>query len=442
MNEKISLISLGCAKNLINSEQMLALLTEAGYEFTDDCYDADVGIVNTCGFIDSAKMEAIENILKLADAKENGSLRKIIVTGCLAQRYQDELMREMPEVDAVLGVGNYEDIVYAVRRVLGNDEKFSLYGSIDIPVEETGRIVSTGPGWAYIKIAEGCDNRCAYCIIPYLRGRFRSRPMEKIIEEARELASIGVKELIVVAQDITRYGTDNYGKRSLSALLRELVKIDGIEWIRLHYLYPDEFDDELIETIANEDKILKYLDIPIQHINTPILKRMNRRGTGDEIRVLFKKLREKMPNLVLRTSLIAGLPGEGDAEFEELCEFLREAKIERAGVFPYSPEEGTPAAKMDRPDTETAQRRADMILNLQAEIMDKFNENRLGDIETVLCEGYDEEIECFWGRSFAESPDIDGRILFSASGAAAGQFIKVRILEDIDGDLFGEAIED
>lgn len=442
MSAKICMIALGCAKNLINSEQMLALLVKEGYELTADMSDADVGIVNTCGFIDSAKMEAIDNIIKLGQEKEAGNLKKIIVTGCLAQRYQDELLSEMPEVDAVLGVGNYDDIVLAVKRVLREDERFSVYGSLDIPVEETDRIVTTGPGWAYIKIAEGCDNRCSFCVIPYLRGKFRSRPMENIIDEAKALAERGVKELIVVAQDITRYGLDMYGRRSLAALLKELCKIEGIEWIRLHYLYPDEFDDELIDTIANEEKILKYLDIPIQHIDNTILKRMNRRGTGDEIRELFSELRERIPGLVLRTSIIAGLPGEGEEEFEALCEYLAEAKIERAGVFPYSPEEGTPAAKMERVDEETAAQRAELILELQARVMDEFNESRLGTIEQVICEGFDEENQCWYGRSYAESPDIDGRILFTAANVSAGDFVTVRLTEDWDGDLYGEAIED
>lgn len=441
MAEKVCLISLGCAKNLINSEQMLALLLQAGYEITDDYENADVGIVNTCGFIDSAKMEAIENILKLGAAKASGGLKKIIVTGCLAQRYKDELLEEMPEVDAVLGVGNYDDIVSAVQRVISDDRKFSMYGSINIPVEETARMVSTGPGWAYVKIAEGCDNRCAFCIIPYLRGKYRSRPMENIIQEVKRLAASGVKELIVVAQDITRYGLDIYGKRSLSELLRELCKIEGIEWIRLHYLYPDEFDDELIEVLASEKKILKYLDIPIQHIDDRILKTMNRRGTGSEIIELLKQLRKEIPGVVIRTSIISGLPGEGEEEFEKLCNFLREAKIERAGVFPYSPEDGTPAAKMDRPDEETANQRAEHILEIQADIMAKFNESRLGTEETVICEGFDQEYQCYYGRSYAESPDIDGRILFSGSSdITPGQFVRVRLEEDWDGDLYGYQI--
>ena len=441
MTEKVCLISLGCAKNLINSEQMLSLLADAGFEMTDDCSDADVGIVNTCGFIESAKMEAIENILRLGEEKKNGRLKKIIVTGCLAQRYKDELLTEMPEVDAVLGVGNFDDIVDTVKRVLAEDDRFSLYGDLNIPVEETDRIISTGPGWAYIKIADGCDNRCAFCVIPQLRGRFRSRPMESIIKEAQGLAENGIKELIVVAQDITRYGVDLYGKRCLAQLLRELCKIDGIEWIRLHYLYPDEFDDELIDVIAGEEKILKYLDIPIQHIDNEILKRMNRRGTGEEIEALFETLRDRIPGLVLRTSLISGLPGEDEAKFEKLCEFLKKAKIERAGVFPYSPEEGTPAALMDRPDEETAMERADIILRLQSDIMDEFNESRLGTEETVICEGFDEEYQCFYGRSYAESPDIDGRILFSAeSGVVPGDFLKILIENEIDGDLYGQQI--
>jgi len=367
---KIALISLGCAKNLVNSEQMLCLLDEAGYEIVDSYEGADVGIVNTCGFIDGAKMEAIENILRLAEAKQEGLLKKIIVTGCLSQRYQKELTDEMPEIDGILGVGSYGDIVKAVESVLESDALFESYGDKDAPVEEFGRIVSTGPNWAYIRIAEGCDNRCSYCAIPDIRGHFRSREMDAVVSEAEALAQSGVRELIVVAQDITRYGTDLYGKRCLSELLRKLCKIEGFTWIRLHYLYPDEIDDELIQTIAEEDKILKYIDLPIQHINDTVLKLMNRRGTGAEIRKLFKKLRDTIPGLVLRTSLIAGLPGEDEAAFEELCEFLREFRIERAGVFAYSPEEGTRAADMERPDEETAERRAELLNEIQTEIMD------------------------------------------------------------------------
>ena len=440
MPYKIGLISLGCAKNQVNSEQMLWLLNEAGYELRPDLDGIDVAIVNTCGFIESAKSEAIDNILELAQLKQEGKIKKIIVTGCLSQRYKDEILNEMPEVDAILGVGSYEEIVSAVERVMQN-EIVALFGDNSAPVEETDRVITTGPGWAYIKIAEGCDNRCAYCVIPDIRGSFRSRPMENILREAAELPGLGIKELIVVAQDITRYGTDLYSRRALPELLEKLCTIDGIEWIRLHYLYPDEIDDELIDVIAKQDKIVKYLDIPIQHINSGILRRMNRRGTGEEIRALFKKLRQRIPGLVLRTSLIVGLPGEGEAEFEELCDFLREHKIERAGVFPYSPEEGTPAAEMpDRCDEDEANRRCELICDLQSRIMDEFNDERIGDRLQVLCEGFDRLAECWYGRSYADSPDIDGKVFFTGQGIA-GRFVTVRITDVLDGDLLGEVID-
>ncbi len=441
MSKKIAVISLGCAKNLINTEQMLWLLSEAGYELTAEPGGADAVIINTCGFIESAKTEAIDNILEMAALKDRGELGKIIVTGCLSQRYRREIAAELPEVDSFAGVGNYDDIVEVVERTLAG-EHVELFGSNNIPVEETGRVVTTGPAWAYIKIAEGCSNCCAFCVIPSIRGPYRSRPMENIIAEAEELAGRGVRELIVVAQDITRYGTDIYGRHALAELVRSLSGIEGIHWIRLHYLYPDAIDDELIDVIASEPKVVKYLDIPIQHINDGILSRMNRRGDGPLIRSLFRKLRERIPGLVIRTSLISGLPGEGEAEFEELCGFLREAKIERAGVFPFSPEEGTPAARMpDIPDAETAQRRAEQIMELQAGIMDEFCEKQLGRTIEVLCEDYDEEEGVWLGRSWADSPDIDGTVRFSGDGAP-GEFFMVEITDIIDGDLCGIAVQE
>ena len=433
---KVGMISLGCAKNLVNSEQMLWLLSEAGHQIVSDVHDADVVIINTCGFIDSAKSEAIDNILEMAELKKTGFLQKIIVTGCLPQRYQKEICEELPEIDAAVGVGNYDDIVSVLERVMAGG-RFSLFGPNTLPVEETGRVLSTGPAWAYLKIAEGCDNCCAFCVIPRIRGRYRSRPLENIVDEARSLAASGVKELIVIAQDITRYGSDLYGANSLSRLIRALAEIDGIHWIRLHYLYPDVMDDELIDVIASEPKVVKYLDIPIQHINDTILKRMNRHGDGALIRSLFKKLRERIPGLVLRTSLIAGLPGEGEAEFEELCDFLREARIERAGVFPYSPEEGTPAAKMpDIPAPETAQHRAELIMELQSGIMDDFYNSLIGKTIEVLCDDYDEEFEAWVGRSWADSPDIDGVFYFQGD-CAPGEFAQVEITDIIDGNLCG-----
>ena len=439
MDKSFALISLGCAKNLVNSEQMLYLMNEAGYTLVPEADGADLVIVNTCGFIDAAKSEAIDTILEMAELKKAGRLGGLIVTGCLSERYRDSISEELPEIDTVLGVGSFGSIVEAADAVM-EGRRLRLFGDSSAPIDEIPRVVSTGPGWAYLRIAEGCNNFCAFCAIPFIRGRYRSRRMEDIVEEARDLAAHGVKELIVIAQDITRYGTDLCGKRSLAALCRELAKIDGVEWIRLHYLYPDQFDDELIDELASNDKIVKYLDIPIQHINDGILKAMNRRGTGGEIRALFKTLRERIPGLVLRTSLISGLPGEGEAEFEELCEFLREARIERVGVFPFSPEEGTPAAKMPHVDAEEAQRRADIILELQAPIMDEFCAGFVGRTLRVLCEGVDDEAGLNTGRSYADSPDIDGQVLFSGS-AAEGEMVNVLIQSAEDGILFGEVEE-
>ena len=439
MKKSIALISLGCAKNLVNSEQMLYLLDEAGYALSPDPEGCDAVIINTCGFIDAAKSEAIDTILQMAELKAAGKLGKIIVTGCLPERYRDDIRAELPEIDAILGVGSFADIVSALDEAFaGNSVEY--FGDKNAPVDELPRVVSTGPAWAYLKIAEGCDNFCAFCAIPYIRGRYRSRSMTNILEEARSLAEHGVKELIVIAQDITKYGTDLYGKRSLAELCSKLSEIDGIEWIRLHYTYPDQFDDELIDEIASNDKIVKYLDIPIQHINDGILRAMNRHGTSDDIRRLFKDLRQRIPGLVLRTSIIAGLPGEGEAEFEELCEFLREAKIERAGVFPFSPEEGTRAAKMEHVDFETAQRRAELIMQLQSEIMEEFCRSQVGKTLRVLCEGYDEEQKMFFGRSYADSPDIDGLVFFDGAGCE-GNIVDVKITAITDEFfLIGEEV--
>ena len=439
MKKSIALISLGCAKNLLNSEQMLYLLDEAGYALSPDPEGCDAVIINTCGFIDAAKSEAIDTILQMAELKAAGKLGKIIVTGCLPERYRDDIRAELPEIDAILGVGSFADIVSALDEAFaGNIVEY--FGDKNAPVDELPRVVSTGPAWAYLKIAEGCDNFCAFCAIPYIRGRYRSRSMTNILEEARSLAEHGVKELIVIAQDITKYGTDLYGKRSLAELCSKLSEIDGIEWIRLHYTYPDQFDDELIDEIASNDNIVKYLDIPIQHINDGILRAMNRHGTSDDIRRLFKDLRQRIPGLVLRTSIIAGLPGEGEAEFEELCEFLREAKIERAGVFPFSPEEGTRAAKMEHVDFETAQRRAELIMQLQSEIMEEFCRSQVGKTLRVLCEGYDEEQKMFFGRSYADSPDIDGLVFFDGAGCE-GNIVDVKITAITDEFfLIGEEV--
>ena len=441
MPYRICLISLGCAKNQVNSEQMLYLLNQAGHEVVGEVDGCDVAIVNTCGFIDSAKSEAIDQILQLAEVKKAGGLKKILVTGCLSQRYENDILESLPEVDGMLGTGSFGQICEAVEDVM-HDGKPLYFGDKSGPIEEIGRVVTTGPGWAYLRIAEGCDNWCAFCAIPAIRGRYRSRTLDAIVQEARDLAALGVKELIVIAQDITRWGMDLYGKPSLALLLRELVKIDGIRWIRLHYLYPEIIDDELIDLIANEDKIVKYLDIPIQHINNDILRRMNRHCTGDEIRALLQKLRARIPGLVLRTSLITGLPGEGEAEFEELCAWLRENKLERVGAFVFSPEDGTPAAKMEHADEEVAQRRAEIIAELQSRIMDEYNAARVGTVMEVLCEGEEPETGRCFGRTYADSPDIDGRVLFSAARSVSpGEFVMVRITGAEDGDLVGEMEE-
>ncbi len=438
MSQSIGMVSLGCAKNQVDAEQMLFLLQQAGYNILPEPAGADVVIVNTCGFIESAKTEAIDNILAMAQLKAEGSVGKILVTGCLAQRYQEEILKELPEVDGVLGTGSYYDVVSAVKQLLDGAEGIEEYGDIQAPVQECGRILTTPKHYAYLKIAEGCDNHCAFCIIPTLRGKYRSRPMDKLIEEAKELAVSGVKELIVVAQDTSRYGIDLYGERKLAELLRELCKIDGFVWVRVHYLYPDEMSDELIDVLANEPKIVKYLDIPIQHIDDGILKKMNRRGNSKYLKALLTKLRDRIPGLVLRTSLITGLPGEGEKEFEALCDFLREYKLERVGAFAFSPEEGTRAAKMEYPDAEVARQRADVVAEIQSRIMDEWNESMMGKKLQVLCEGYDADEECWYGRTFADSPDIDGRILFdSEEELTPGDFVTVEVTDACDGELIG-----
>ena len=416
---------------------------EAGHTVQPDVIGSDVVVVNTCGFIDSAKSEAIDYILQMGQLKEQGLVGKILVTGCLSQRYQDQIMTEMPEVDGVLGTGNYTDIVSAIDRLL-EDETVSEFASIDLPEVETGRVLTTPEHYAYIKIAEGCDNRCSYCIIPYLRGKFRSRQMDDVLYEARMLAANGVKELLVVAQDTSRYGTDLPGhKRLLAPLLRELCKIEGLEWIRVHYLYPDEIDDELIDTIAQEPKIVKYLDIPIQHCNDTVLKLMNRRGDGQFLKDVFAKLRARIPGLVIRSSVVTGLPGEGEEEFAELCQFLKEQRMERVGAFAFSPEEGTPAYDMEYVDNEVAQSRARIVEELQSRIMDDYNASMLGKTLDVLVDGFDEELEQFYGRTYADSPEIDGRVWIASQEAIPeGSFVKVLIDSVIDGDLSGCVVEE
>ena len=437
----VAFVSLGCAKNLVNTEQMMALCRKAGHMVTGDPDGADVAVLNTCGFIESAKSEAIDNILELGELKKAGRLKKLLVTGCLTQRYPDDIRAELPEVDGKLGTGSYTDVVQAVEELMAG-EKAEHFGDIHRTSEDGERLVTTPPYTAYLKIAEGCSNGCAFCIIPRLRGKYRSRSMEALLAEAKKLAESGVKELIVIAQDITRYGLDLEEKSSLAQLLRELCRLP-FHWIRLHYLYPEVITDELIEVIASQPKVLHYLDIPIQHCNDGILKAMRRRNTRAELEELFAKLRRAMPDLVIRTSLICGLPGEGEAEFEELCDFLREQKLQRVGVFQFSPEEGTLAAAMDNQvPGEIAARRVELVVDLQSRIMDEYNEQRLGTVMEVLCEGFDSNEGCYTGRTYADSVDIDGRVLFTAAGLIpAGEFVNVRITGVSDGDLTGEIEE-
>ena len=441
MSYKVAFVSLGCAKNLVNAEQMMALCRKAGYTVTGDPEGADVAVLNTCGFIESAKSEAIDNIIELGELKEQGKLKKLLVTGCLTQRYPDDIRSELPEVDGMLGTGSYTDVVTAIEELMAG-EKAEHFGNIHRTYEDGERVVTTPPYTAYLKIAEGCSNGCAFCIIPKLRGRYRSRTVENLLAEAKGLADSGVKELIIIAQDITRYGEDLGDGTSLASLLKELCKLP-FHWIRLHYLYPEAVTDELIEVIATERKIVHYLDIPIQHCNDKILKAMRRRSTKEQIETLFDKLRAAMPDVVIRTSLICGLPGEGEDEFEELCEFLQEQRIQRAGVFQFSPEEGTLAAAMEEQvDADVAQRRVELVVDLQSRVMDDFNEERLGSVVEVLCEGFDRNEGCYVGRSYADSVEIDGRILFTAAGLIpAGEFVYVRITGMSDGDLTGEIEE-
>ena len=434
---KIHLISLGCAKNQVNAEQMLYLLEQAGYELTEDIGEADAAVVNTCGFIESAKKEAIDTILTVAEYKKNGNLKALIVTGCLSERYKDEILEAMPEVDAVCGTGSYDKVVEAVDSAL-KGKKASFFGDINAKEADCGRVLLNTPYSAYLKIAEGCDNRCHYCVIPSLRGSYRSRPMESLIKEAETLAQSGVKELMVVAQDISRYGTDLYGERRLHTLVDELCKIDGIEWIRLHYLYPDEIDDVLLETIRDQKKVLKYFDIPIQHINDRVLKSMNRRGSGKLIRERIDKIRAMMPDAVIRTSLIVGFPGETEEEYEELKNFLEEYKLERAGVFAYSREEGSVAYDMpDQIDEDVKLKRQSELFALQTDIMDMLSEKYIGKTYKVLCEGFDEEEQMCYGRTYMDSPDIDGIVYFEGD-ADEGDFVDVEIIDAVGCILYGK----
>lgn len=434
---KIGFISLGCPKNQLDTEVMLHELLSAGYELTADETEADIVVVNTCGFIESAKQEAIENILDVASLKENGRLQALVVTGCLAERYRNEIMEEMPEVDAVLGVGSIHNIVEAVDAVL-EGQKYTSFEDKDCVRLGGDRVLTTPEYTAYLKIAEGCDNRCTYCAIPYIRGRFRSRPMGDIVREAKELEELGVRELTLVAQDTTRYGQDIYGKYSLAELIHEITEQTNIPWIRVLYCYPDKITDELIEEFKNNDRLLKYIDLPMQHISDSVLRRMNRHGGARLVRDTVARLRREIPEIVIRTTFIVGFPGETDEDFAELCKFVNEQKFEHVGVFTYSREEGTPAYRMEQVDEQIKLDRYDIIMRDQLEINEKYNESRIGTTVKVLCEGYDEVAEVYYGRSAADAPDVDGKIYFtSETEIAPGSFADVELDRALEYDLCG-----
>ena len=440
-NINVYLLSLGCAKNLVNSELMLGHLANAGYTLLETPEGADVAIVNTCGFIESAKTEAIEAILELAELKKAGAIRALIVAGCLTQRYREEFLDELPEVDAALGTGSYDEIVEAVEQALGKQEKRAFFAEREMSCLTGDRVLLTPQYSAYLRIAEGCDNKCSYCVIPEIRGAFRSVPMEDVIAEAEALAAAGTKELLVVAQDITRYGLDLYGKVSLAELLRRLEKVEGIEWIRLHYLYPDEMEDELLDVVAASSKILHYFDIPLQHVNDRVLRDMNRRGSGALIRDRIDRLRRLMPDAVIRTSLIVGFPGETEEEYQELYDFLSEYRLERVGVFCYSQEEGSKAAELpDQVDEDVKERRRAELYALQEQVMDEASAKQVGRTLTILCCGREEEDQCF-GRSYMDSPDIDGLVYFESADAQAGDFVRVKITYAEGCDLYGTVAE-
>ena len=446
--KRISITSLGCSKNLIDSEQMRGLLKEAGYELWENEEDADVIIVNTCAFIEAAQTESIECILELAAYKKHGKAKALIVTGCLAQRYKEQVLREIPEVDAVVGVNEYDKIVDVIKSLdEGGEhpENIKRISCSDLPMEcgELPRERTTPEYTAFLKIAEGCDNRCTYCVIPYIRGRYRSRKMEDIVAEAEKMAADGVKELIVIAQDTTRYGKDIYGEYKLPELLQKLCRIDGIEWIRVHYCYPELVTDELIEVIAKEDKICNYLDIPIQHCSDGVLKRMGRRTNKAQIIELIKKLRERIPDIVIRTTLLVGFPGETDEDFEELREFVEETKFDRLGVFAYSREEDTPAYDMpDQVDEEVKEERRDLIMLIQSGISEELNEAKRGSVQRVLVEDKDEIIKSYYGRTYADSTEVDGKVFFkSDKRVKPGDFVNVRIDSNLEYDLFGVMID-
>lgn len=440
---KVGMVSLGCSKNLVDSERMLAKLRKKGYELVTEPGLADIAVVNTCGFIQSAKEEAIETILELGALKKDGTLKKIIVTGCLTERYRQEAAELFPEADAVVGIGNNKDIVDILDHVLAGERVVDFAPKLDL--ELTGeRIISTMPFFAYLKIAEGCSNCCSYCAIPQIRGKFRSVPMEDVLAEARWLAENGVTEVVVIAQDTTRYGEDLYGESKLPELLKKIAEIDGIRWIRVLYCYPERITDELLDIIADEEKIVKYLDIPIQHCNGEILSRMNRWGSEAELEELFAKIREKVPGIILRTTLITGFPCETEEQFTELAEFVKRVRFDRLGCFAYSREEGTKASEFpDQIDRETAERRADNIMEQQLLISAENNEKLLGTEQIAVTEGFDRFAECYFGRTAADAPDIDGKVFFtSEEKLSSGDYVTIKITDTLDYDLIGEVISD
>ena len=441
---KIGFVSLGCSKNLIDTEVMLARLANAGYAITTDETEADVVIVNTCAFIESAKKESIENILDIAWLKEHNGLKAIIVTGCLAERYKEEIFAEIPEVDAVIGVGSIERIEEAVAEVLEGGRFYAHEDKDEAPLGGE-RIVTTGDHTAYIKIAEGCDNKCTYCAIPGIRGKFRSREIEDIVAEAKELEEIGVKELNIIAQDTSRYGLDIYGEYALAKLVRAITDATSIPWIRLLYCYPDKITDELIAEMRDNDRVVKYIDLPIQHISNGVLKRMNRHGDGDMIRETVKKLREGVPGITIRTTVMVGFPGETDEEFTELCEYLGEAEFDRLGAFTYSREEDTPAYKLpDQIDEQIKQERYDIVMRQQLHIMERKNEALIGKTIKVLCEAFDPAAEIYFGRGEADAPDIDTKVYFrpeiGKKRINPGEFVNIKIDDVIDYDLIGDIV--
>lgn len=441
MNYKVGMISLGCPKNQVDAEHMLALMDAEGWEIVDYVDGCDAVIVNTCGFIDDAKKEAIENILDMVELKKEGVISKIIVTGCLAQRYKEEIVKEIPEVDAVVGIGANGDIIKTVEEVMSSVETIENYPpQCELPLDGQ-RILTTPQYWAYLKIGEGCSNRCTYCTIPSIRGNMRSRSMENVIDEAKQLAELGVKELILIAQDTTSYGLDLYGELKLPELLNELCKIESIEWIRLLYCYPDRITDELIETMKKQDKVVNYIDLPLQHADDKILKAMNRRGDQALIRSVISKLRTEIPDVVIRTTFIVGFPGEGEEEFETLAEFVNEIEFDRLGVFTFSPQEGTPAFDMENQvEDDVKTRRGEVIMQDQYSIMEEKNNEKIGKTFKVVVEDYDGYSDSYTGRTYMDAPEIDGLVKFTShDDLDIGDFVNVEIFDVEDYDLIGEA---